>query len=143
MEECPKCKIWELCDKNCKPRPSCTKEDKGFFVEVRYLQLQDIDIPIQVNERKLLSLIRDLEKEKEQSVKEEMIVKKQTELEVSRIRNTAKEIVESAKAESDLIINKAETNYSRLIDKVHNDGKFINEFLCCLKMLSSIYLFDL
>jgi hypothetical protein len=45
--------------------------------------LQDIDIPIQVNERKLLSLIRDLEKEKEQSIKEEMIVKKQTELEVS------------------------------------------------------------
>jgi hypothetical protein len=60
----------------------CTKEDKGLFVEVRYLQLHDIDIPIQVNARKLLSLIRDLEKEKERSIKEEMIVRKQTEFEV-------------------------------------------------------------
>jgi hypothetical protein len=46
------------------------------------LQLHDIDIPSQVNERRLLTLIRDLEKEKEQSVKEETIVRKQTELEV-------------------------------------------------------------
>ena len=84
--DCPTCKRWELCDKNCKPRPTCTKEDKGLFVEVRYLQLHDIDIPTQVNERKLLSLIRDLEKEKEISVKQEMIVKKQTELEVFCIK---------------------------------------------------------
>jgi hypothetical protein len=51
-------------------------------VEVRYLQLHDIDIPKQVNDRKLLSMIRELEKEKEESVKVEMIVKKQTEFEV-------------------------------------------------------------
>ena len=68
-----------MCDKGCKSRATCAKEDKGLFVEVRYLQLHDIDIPLQVNERKLLSLIRDLEKEKEQSIKQEMIVKKETE----------------------------------------------------------------
>jgi hypothetical protein len=50
---------------------------------VRYLELHDIDIPLQVNERKLLSLIRDLEKEKEQYIKDESIVRKQTELEVN------------------------------------------------------------
>lgn len=55
---------------------------------MRYLQLQDIDIPLQVNERKLLSLIRDLEKEKEQSIKQEMIVKKQTEFEVCTFDNS-------------------------------------------------------
>jgi hypothetical protein len=44
--------------------------------------LNDIDIPKQVNERKLLSLIRDLETEREQSIKEETIVRQQTELEV-------------------------------------------------------------
>ncbi len=49
LKECPSCKNWELCDKGCIPRPTCTKEDKGLFVEVRYLQLHDIDIPIQVN----------------------------------------------------------------------------------------------
>ena len=90
--------------------------------------MQDIDIPLQVNERKLLSLIRDLEKEKEHSVKEEMIVKKQTELEVSRIRNNAKVIVEEAKANLDLILNQAETNYSRVIEDVHNTGKTILYF---------------
>ena len=80
--QCEDCEKWEICDPGCKPRDKCTKADKGLFVEVRYLQLHDIDIPIQVNERKLLSLIRDLEKEKEESIKMEMIVKKQTEFEV-------------------------------------------------------------
>lgn len=121
-EDCPKCKQWQLCDPNCKPRPTCTKDDKGFFVEVRYLELHDIDIPIQVNERKLLSLIRDLEKEKEISTKEEMIVRKQTELEVARIRNLAKEILANATASYELLLNQAETNYSRSIENVHNLG---------------------
>jgi hypothetical protein len=52
------------------------------FVEVRYLQLHDIDIPFQVNERRLQALIRELEQEKEKSIKEEMIVRKQTDFEV-------------------------------------------------------------
>lgn len=128
-KECPSCKQWELCDDNCKPRPTCTKEDKGLFVEVRYLQLHDIDIPIQVNERKLLSLIRDLEKEKEQSVKQEMIVKKQTELLVAQIKNNAKEILANATAQSDFILNQAEVNYSRTIEDIHNQGIKLNRIL--------------
>lgn len=119
---CNGCKVWELCDKNCKPRATCTKDDKGLFVEVRYLQLQDIDIPLQVNERKLLSLIRDLEKEKEQSTKQEMIVRKQTELEVAKIKNQAQEIVANARANSALIIDQAEVNYTKIIEDVHNQG---------------------
>ncbi len=55
------------------------------FVEVRYLQLHDIDIPYQVNERRLQALIRELEQEKEKSVKEEMIVRKQTDFEANKI----------------------------------------------------------
>ncbi len=120
--ECPKCKVWEICEENCKARPLCTKEDKGFFVEVRYLQLQDIDIPLQVNERKLLSLIRELEKEKEESIKNEMRVKKETEKQVVEIKNRAHEIVERAKAESNFIMEQAETNYSRIVEEVHNTG---------------------
>lgn len=100
----------------------CTNEEKGFYVEVRYLQLHDIDIPLQVNERKLLSLIRDLEKEKEESVKEEMIVRKKSEYEVAKITNQAKEIVENAKASYDLMINQAESNYSKIIEDEHNRG---------------------
>ncbi|RNA05773.1 hypothetical protein BpHYR1_028038 [Brachionus plicatilis] len=119
---CPTCKQWELCDKDCKPRKLCTNEERGFYVEVRYLELQDIDIPLQVNERRLLSLIRDLEKEKEESVKEEMIVRKKSEYEVAKITNQAKEIVENAKAVYELKINQAETNYSRIIENEHNKG---------------------
>ena len=52
-----------------------------------------------------------------------MIVRKQTELEVAKIKNEAKEIVEKAKAEEEFILNQAEANYSRIIETVHNKGK--------------------
>lgn len=119
----------------------CTNEERGFYVEVRYLELQDIDIPLQVNERRLLSLIRDLEKEKEESVKEEMIVRKKSEYEVAKITNQAKEIVENAKAVYELKINQAETNYSRIIEDEHNKGlqKIFQELgLTSTKLKSSI-----
>lgn len=120
--DCPKCEKWQLCDPKCKPRNLCTKEDKGLFVEVRYLQLHDIDIPFQVNERRLQALIRELEQEKEKSIKEEMIVRKQTDFEVAKIKNTANQVLEESKATSNLIITQAEVNASRLIENVHNTG---------------------
>lgn len=86
------------------------------------MQLHDIDIPLQVNERKLFALIRDLEKEKEASIKQEMIVKKETELIVSKVKNEANEIVEKAKAEYELVLDQAESNYSRIIESTHNEG---------------------
>jgi len=122
VNECPNCKKWQLCDKGCKSRATCTKEDKGLFVEVRYLQLHDIDIPLQVNERKLLSLIRDLEKEKEQSIKQEMIVKKETEKLVAQIQNNAKEVLANATAQSGYLLTEADINYSRTIENTHNEG---------------------
>jgi regulator of protease activity HflC (stomatin/prohibitin superfamily) len=121
-KECIDCQRWEICDDNCKSREQCSKADKGLFVEVRYLQLHDIDIPKQVNERKLLSLIRELEEEKEQSVKLEMIVKKQTELEVAEIKNNAKELLAKARAEQERTVAEAEVNYQRKIEDVHNIG---------------------
>ncbi len=37
---CPKCPIHEQCIPGCKSRiQGCKKEEKGFFVELRYLQL--------------------------------------------------------------------------------------------------------
>lgn len=120
--DCVGCQKWQICDNGCKPRAECKKADKGLFVEVRYLQLHDIDIPIQVNERKLLSLIRDLEKEKEESVKTETIVKKQTEFEVAQIKNNAKELIANANAEQERIVNEAEVNYQRKIEDIHNKG---------------------
>jgi len=92
------------------------------FVEIRYLQLSDIEIPAQVNERRLLTLIRELEKEKEVSIKEEMIIRKETERDVNRIKNDAKESIANATAMSKLIMDQAEVEYSRTIENVHNDG---------------------
>jgi len=122
-KQCPHCKDWELCYKNCKPRSKgCTDAEKGFFVEVRYLQLHDIEIPNVVNERRLLTLIRELEEEREKSIKEEMIIRKQTELEVNTYKNQAKESIANATAMSKLIMDEADVNYSRTIENVHNDG---------------------
>lgn len=120
--ECSECKEWEICHDGCKPRNTCTKEDKGLFTEIRYLQLHDIEIPAQVNERRLLTLIRELEEEKEKSIKEEMIIRKQTELEVNKYKNQAKEAIANATAMSKLLMDQAEVNYSRTIENVHNDG---------------------
>lgn len=37
---CPTCPAHEQCMPNCKPREKgCTKDEKGLFVELRYLQL--------------------------------------------------------------------------------------------------------
>lgn len=84
--------------------------------------MHDIEIPAQVNERRLLTLIRELEEEKEKSIKEEMIIRKQTELEVNKYKNQAKEAIANATAMSKLLMDQAEVDYSRTIENVHNDG---------------------
>lgn len=121
-ENCVNCKSWEKCDPGCKPREQCTEADKGIFVEARYLQISDIEITSQVTQRRLLQLIRELEEEKEESVKEELIIRKQTELEVDQYINQARESIANATAVSKLLVDQAQVEYSRLIENVHNDG---------------------
>jgi hypothetical protein len=70
----------------------------------------------------LLTLIRELEEEKEKSIKEEMIVRKQTELEVNKFQNSAKEAIANATAMSKFLMDQAEVNYSREIENTHNEG---------------------
>ena len=95
-------------------------------------------------------MIRDLEKEKEESVKMETIVKKQTEFEVNfkklitiliknsfvekkqkvaKIKNDAKELIANANADQDRIVNEAEVNWYRSIEDKHSKGlqKIFNE----------------
>jgi hypothetical protein len=109
------------------------------------VQLNDIDIPKQVNERRLAALIRDLETEREQSIKEETIVRQQTELEVNkhnpvfsfkykvtkqglikfkvtRIKNNATFLKASADATAAYMVSEAKINYERTIEQVHNEG---------------------
>lgn len=118
-----------------------------FPKKVRYLQLHDIDIPVSINERKLLSLIRDLEKEKEESTKEEMLVRKQTEYEVynllnlsiflfdinhknidffffkiAKIKNNATETLARANAEAKFKTSEASIKYEQTIESAHYTG---------------------
>ncbi len=51
-----------------------------------------------------------------------MIIRKQTELEVNKYTNQAKESIANATAMSKLLMDQAEVDYSRTIENVHNDG---------------------
>lgn len=46
-------------------------------------------------------------------------------IQVAKIKNEAKEFLENAKLQSDLVLNQAEINYTRVIEGVHNNGKAI------------------
>jgi len=100
---CPKCPIHDQCVTGCKSREQgCKKEEKGFFAEVRYLQLHDIDVPERVMERRLLGLVRDLEKEREEYLNQEALVKKQTDILANQFRNNATQTVAYADAQAQL-----------------------------------------
>ncbi|CAF4168700.1 unnamed protein product, partial [Rotaria magnacalcarata] len=101
---CPKCPIHERCVPNCKPREkNCKKEEKGLFVELRYLQLHDIDVPQRVMERRLHGLVRDLEREKEEYINQEALIKKQTDILVNKYRNNATQSLALSEAQAKLI----------------------------------------
>ena len=75
------------CVPNCKPYGSCTEEDKGFFAEVRYFQLQEVRIPSDVEDRFLKALILQEETEKEKFLQEAQVVQKRTDAQVWNLHN--------------------------------------------------------
>jgi len=120
---CPKCPIHEQCVIGCKPREKgCTKEEKGFFAEVRYLQLHDIDVPERVMERRLLGLVRDLEKEREEYLNQEALVKKQTDILANQFRNNASQSVAFAEAQGQLLREKAKADALKRVEISRIDG---------------------
>jgi len=120
---CPKCPMHERCVPNCKPRDqSCKKEEKGFFAEVRYLQLHDIDVPERVMERRLLGLVRDLEKEREEYLNQEALVKKQTDILANQFRNNATQSVAVSEAQGQLIRDKAKADALKIVELARIQG---------------------
>ena len=86
-------------------------------MELRYLQLHgrcshllqceefcfefaDIDVPERVMERRLLGLVRDLEKEREEYINQEALVKKQTDILAYQYRNNATQSVAFSDAQA-------------------------------------------
>ncbi|CAF3427232.1 unnamed protein product [Rotaria socialis] len=120
---CSKCPIHERCVPNCKPREkNCTKEEKGLFVELRYLQLHDIDVPQCVMERRLLGLVRNLEREKAEYVNHEALIKKQTDILVNRYRNNATQTLALSEAQAKLIREMAKADARKKLELARIDG---------------------
>ncbi|CAF1182284.1 unnamed protein product [Rotaria sp. Silwood1] len=121
--QCTNCPIHEKCVTNCKPREKgCKKEEKGFFAEVRYLQLHDIDVPERVMERRLLGLVRDLEKEREEYINQEALVKKQTDILVNQYRNNATQSVAFSEAQAQLKRERAKADALKRVEIARIDG---------------------
>ncbi|CAF0838226.1 unnamed protein product [Rotaria sordida] len=120
---CKNCPIHEQCVVACKPREKdCTKEEKGFFAEVRYLQLHDIDVPERVMERRLLGLVRDLEKEREEYINQEALVKKQTDILVNQYRNNATQSVAFSDAQAQLKRERAKADALKRVEIARIEG---------------------
>jgi len=120
---CQKCPIHEQCVAGCKARAqTCKKEEKGFFAEVRYLQLHDIDVPERVMERRLLGLVRDLEKEREEYLNQEALVKKQTDILANQFRNNATQTVAFAEAQAQLKREQAKADALKRVEIARIDG---------------------
>lgn len=71
------------CIPNCKPRETCTNKDKGYFVDVKFLQLGEVVIPSTVQERFMRALTLQEESDRETLVQEAMVVRKSTNAMVS------------------------------------------------------------
>ncbi|CAF3892038.1 unnamed protein product [Rotaria sp. Silwood1] len=120
---CPNCPIHEHCVEGCKPRAqSCAKDDKGFFAELRYLQLHDIDVPDRVMERRLLGLVRELEKEREEYLNQEALVKKQTDILVNQFRNNATKSIAYSEASAQLLREKTKTEAVQRVETARADA---------------------
>jgi len=112
-----------LCIDGCiKPRSSCTKADKGLFSTVKYFVFGQITIPRDVSDRFQLTLIRQLETEKEAFVQDEAVVRKKTQQKVRLIENEAREVRRNATAKASFVSGKAETDAQFLVNAAHRDG---------------------
>ena len=60
-------------------RRLCKSEDKGLFVEARYLQMTDLEIPYEIEQRNLRTLLLTEETAKETFTQQAAIIEKETE----------------------------------------------------------------
>jgi len=71
------------CFVGCISRDQCTVKDKGLFVDARYLQLTNLKIPYEVEQRNLKTLIITEETAKESFTQQAAVIEKETEQKVS------------------------------------------------------------
>jgi hypothetical protein len=82
----------------------------------------DIDVPERVMERRLLGLVRDLEKEREEYLNQEALVKKQTDILAYQFRNNATQAVAFAEATAELQRDQAKANALKRVEMARING---------------------
>lgn len=118
-----KCKSWKYaCPVNCKNRDICEDSDKGLYVNIKYFQLDEIEIPNSVEERFLRQLTLQEESEREKLLQTAAVTRKETQSMVQKIHNTAYEIREEAEATSKLIQITSRANYTSEIETARSIG---------------------
>ena len=73
-------------------------------------------------ERRLLGLVRDLEKEREEYLNQEALVKKQTDILANQFRNNATQSVAFSDAQAQLIREQAKANALKRVEVARIDG---------------------
>ncbi|XP_022111664.1 uncharacterized protein LOC110990886 [Acanthaster planci] len=125
----------EGCEVGCKKVEDCTKEDKGFFADVRYFQLGFVDIPDDVISRNLQTLTQLEDGFREEYIQLAQLVRIRTEEMVTQIQNAAEEISQNATAQAALILSQAnaearavvEDSYNRGLSKLYTDLGITNQ----------------
>lgn len=81
----PYCLDPEKCFPGCKPFESCLQADAGLFAEVRYFQVHELEIPDELNNRYLESLILQESTVTAQLKQDAFITRRNTQAEVNSI----------------------------------------------------------
>lgn len=82
----------------------------------------DIDVPERVMERRLLGLVRDLEKEREEYINQEALVKKQTDILAYQFRNNATQSVAFSEAKAELQREQAKADALKRVEMARING---------------------
>lgn len=73
-------------------------------------------------ERRLLGLVRDLEKEREEYLNQEALVKKQTDILANQFRNNASQSVAFSEAQAQLVREQAKADALKRVELARIDG---------------------
>ncbi|XP_067928708.1 uncharacterized protein [Watersipora subatra] len=113
---------WSQCVKDCIDRTLCNDSDKGVFVDARYLQMTDLEIPTEVELRNLKTIIITEETAKEKFTQDAAVIQKETEQLVEDILNSAQEVTANATAQSQLIAANSQANYEKILEGARREG---------------------
>ena len=112
----------ETCETGCKEYDTCTEEDFGLFADVRYFQLQELDIPNSLEQKFLNQLEEQQRNEREKYNQEALLVRKETDAMINAIENEAREVANNAAVTSKLLSSKAVADATAVVEQARSTG---------------------